>query len=294
MSHPALSATLLLALGCSDGQPADAGSDAHLQVKGGTFFRGSLPSGDGGPNVEAAYLGQTQFPTRFQGKTFSGVLGSSATAVAIALEGDVGYWSVPAGPPLTETPDLPSFGAALSFAASVPAGPHVLELAAVDAENRFGAHKDVPLTLSSVALPQGSLVFSLFWDTGSDLDLHVVLPDGVEIDKDNVNSWRATGVASEPEAFRSGGQLDFDSNGQCRIDGRNNENVAWSVAPPTGRYVVRVDTFSLCGEAAARWGAEARYRGERVALATGISLPSDTRPSTSAVAGVTAFELWVR
>jgi hypothetical protein len=293
MTRAGLAATLLFALGCGGGQTAEAGTEALLQMKHGTFFRGSLPTDYGGPSVEAAFLGQTQFPARFQGKSFNGALSPNATAVAIALEGDVGYWSVPAGQPMAETPDLPSFDAALSFAATVPAGPHVLELAAVDAENRFGAHKTVPLTLSPLPLPQGPLVFSLFWDTASDLDLHVVLPDGVEIDKDNVNSWRATGVTDDLEAFRSGGLLDFDSNAQCRIDRRNNENVAWSVEPPAGNYVVRVETYSLCGEAAARWSVEARYQGDRIALSTGVSLPTDTRPSTSAASGVTAFELWV-
>lgn len=288
MKHAAL-ASWLLALGCSDGQIADVGTRAGLQVRGGTFYAEELPARANGPSVEAAYLGQTVFPARFQGKSFSGVLSPTATAVAIGLDGDVGYWMVPAGPPLTETPDRPSFDAALSFGDSVAPGAQQLLLAAVDTDGHFGPRKVVALTLSERALPEGELVFSLFWDRPSDLDLQVTLPDGVAVDKDNINSWRASNAETDPDAFQSGGQLDFDSNPQCRNDGRNNENVVWSVPPPSGRYVLRVGTFSLCGEAAARWSAEARFKRERVAFARGVSLPTDTRPETSF--GITAFEL---
>lgn len=290
-------AVLLVGLwlaGCGGGQEADVGVAAELRVRSGTFVRGALPEANGGPSVEAAYLTQTQFPAGFQGKSFSGVLGASATAVSITLQGDLGYWIVAAGAPLPETPGLPSFEAPLSFGAGTPAGPHMLALAAVDASQRFGEPKQVPLTLSERALPDGPLVFSLFWDRPSDLDLHVVLPDGTEVFKDNVNSWQAQGTEDDPEAFLAGGQLDLDSNAQCRKDGRNNENISWSVEPPEGLYLVRVATFSLCDEPAARWTVEARYHGERVALASGVSLGSDTRGQSGVGAGVIAFELQVR
>lgn len=279
----------VLLTGCGGGEDADVGADASLTVRGGAFFRRALGDGGGGPAVEAAYLGQTQFPAGFQGKTLSGVLGPSATAVAISLVGDAGYWVVPAGPPMVETPDRPSFDTALSFSGSLPAGAHTLELAAVGGDERFGPALPVAFTLTRGPVPHGPLVFSLFWDRPVDLDLHVVLPDGVEVDKDNINSWRADADEPNPDAFRSGGILDFDSNGQCRLDGRNNENVAWTQTPPAGRYIARVDTFSLCGEPAARWSLEARYEGERVAAATGVALPTDVR-----AAPVTAFELWLR
>lgn len=292
MNARALSLLALGGIACTSGQAADVGSRASLQVRGGAFYAEALPDQADGPRVEAAYLGQTVFPAAFQNKSFNGVLSVDATAAAVALAGDAGYWVVPAGPPPVETPDLPSFDAALSFSASLAAGPHELLVAAVDGGGRFGPRKTVAFTLSERPLPEGQLVFSLFWDRPSDLDLRVVLPDGVAVDKDNVNSWRAQGNASDSEGFRDGGLLDFDSNAQCRIDGRNNENVVFSAAPPSGRYVAQVLTFSLCGESAARWSAEARYQGERVALATGVSLPSDTRPEAEA-AGTTAFELTV-
>ena len=286
-------ALLVLGTACSTGEPADSGTDARLSVRGGSFVREALPDPSGGPDVEAAYLGQESFPVGFQDKSFSGVLGPTATAIVIALDGDDGYWVVPAGPPLVETPDRPSFDAPLSFSREAAAGPQLLLLSAVDADERFGPRKQVPFTLTSGPVPEGSLVFSLYWDRPSDLDLHVVLPDGTEVYKDEMNSWEPTPGETDPDAFRQGGQLDFDSNAECRNDGRNNENVVWSVEPPVGLYLVRVDTFSLCGEPAARWRAEARYHGQLVAASSGTSLPSDTRFAHGAGAGVVAFELSV-
>jgi hypothetical protein len=49
------------------------------------------------------------------------------------------------------------------------------------------------------------------------------------------------------------GYLDYDSNSMCVIDGRRAENVIFPTTAPHGRYVVRVDTYSLCSEVTARW-----------------------------------------
>jgi len=288
-----LTLLLLLLAGCS-GQPSDLGSDAQLSVRGGSFVRGALPDPADGPRVAAAFLGQTAFPAEFQGKSFNGTLEPEATAVAIQLASDVGYFIVEAGPPFVESPDQPSFDAALSFSRAAEPGPHELLLSAVDARGHVGPRKIVPFTLAPPAVVASTLAFSLYWDRPSDLDLHVVLPDGSEVYNDQPNSWKPTpGIVQSPDAFLSGGRLDLDSNAQCRIDGRNNENVVWTVEPPHGTYVVRVDTYSLCGEPAARFQVEARYHGERVALSSGEAVPAATRGAHGAGAGLIAFELEV-
>lgn len=290
----ALGLALCAAAAACSGQQRDPGADAALSVRAGTFVRGSLPRDDGGPEVASAFLGQTLFPVEHQNKTFSGSLGASGTAVTIALRGDVGYWIVPAGAPLVEAPTLPSFDAPLSFGAGAAAGPHELLVAAVDGAGRFGAPRSVAFTLTSHELDPGRLLFSLYWDRPSDLDLHVVLPDGTEVYKDERNSWEPSREdAGDPDAFKSGGILDLDSNAQCHIDGHDNENVRFEREPPHGTYLVRVDTFSLCDETSARWSVEARYHGERVALASGQSTSADTRAAHGKGAGLIAFELQV-
>lgn len=280
-----------LAAGCAGGATADPGLDALLRVEGGFFVPGA-PTGEvAGPPVEAAFLTQTTFRAGIQGKSFSGYLGPGATAVAIALEGDRGHWLLPAGPPQPESPDAPSFGASLSFSSDVAPGPHVLLTRAVDAEGHFGPPARSEFTIAPAPAPEGALVISLYWDADSDLDLHVVTPQGVEIYKGNVNSWqRLPGSAPDPDAWRSGGILDADSNAQCRIDGRRAEHVVWTAEPPRGRYVVRVDTFSLCDEPGARWGVEARWQGERLAEARGASSVVSTRFDHGRGAGVLALE----
>src|SRR5262249_43431601 len=162
----------------------------------------------------------------------------------------------------------PSFVTSLSFSGEVAPGPNALVVWAVDASDRFGPPSRSEFTIAPAPAPEGTLVVSLYWDADSDLDLHVVTPEGVEIYKGNVNSWQPTpGSPPDPDAWRSGGVLDADSNAQCRIDGRRAEHVVWQAEPPRGHYLVRVDTFSLCAEPLARWGVEARLRGERIAEA---------------------------
>ena len=279
---------------CMDGQQADLGADLGLRVEGGALYRGPLPGASGGPEVQAAYLTQTRFAAGYQGKSFTGVLAPNATSAAIELEDDGGYWIVVAGPPLPESPDSVSFDAPLSFSGDVAPGPHRLFVAAADAKGRFGKRAIEPFTLTATPLPEGTLVISLFWDTEADLDLHVVLPDGIEVYRERPNSWTPPrGVEPDAGAYTTGARLDFDSNAQCRIDGRRNENVYYTTPAPSGTYVVRVDTFSLCGASAARFDVEATFNGRSVASGNGESLPDDTRFSHGEGAGVTVFELHV-
>lgn len=73
------------------------------------------------------------------------------------------------------------------------------------------------------------------WDTGADVDLHVVDPAGQEI------YWGDRQSAS-------GGELDLDSNAACAGDDVRNENITWPVGTaPQGTYTVRVDYWSSCG-----------------------------------------------
>ncbi len=59
--------------------------------------------------------------------------------------------------------------------------------------------------------------------------------------------------------------------------------------PPSGRYLVRVDTPSLCDETIARWFVEVRLHGERLAAAEGTSTEAITRARHGRGAGVLAL-----
>jgi hypothetical protein len=282
----------LAALAACTGTPADAGLDATLQVPGAQFFRGSMPDAQSGPTVEELDLVDNAISSRVD-KSFKAALGAQATAAALMLAGDPGYWVVPAGPPAVATPDLPEVSATLQFSGDLLPGPYSFVVRAVDGAGSFGPPSATTLMATEDGLPQGQLVVSLAWDTESDLDLHVVDANGVEIYYGNINSWTAPGPGqppAPPNAWQQGGILDFDSNAHCVIDGLRREHVVWSQPPPKGHYVVRVDAFSLCGQPLAHWSAVAYQSGQVIAQARGVAVDADTRGDHGRGAGITAVE----
>jgi hypothetical protein len=261
---------------CTGGATDDPALTALMRVDGAQFVRGAMPAGTPGAPVVASIDLQTAtlWPGE-TGKALSGALGETATASAIALSGDEGYWIVPAGVPDFASPTLPSFRATASFATTLTPGPYTFQVRAVDASGHFGPPSSQILTAlagppSLGASPSGqeALGVALTWDTESDLDLHVVDPEGNEIDHGAPLTFGADGGVA--------GELDFDSNGGCVIDGRRQEDVTWATSPPSGAYRVLVDTASLCGQSIANWTVRVTLHGAVVGSASGVSLDSDT------------------
>lgn len=288
----ALAGVLFVFAGCG-GASNDPGLLAWMRVAGGTFVEGPMPKADGGPAVVALDLSSNTAHAGQIDKPLKGALDPAATAAAIGLRGDRGYWIVTAGLPDVQAPGYPTFTAALSFSPDLRSGTYDLVVRAADARGRLGAAETRELTITGTAHPDGALVISLGWDVEADLDLHVVDPDGVEIWKRNINSQVAPppGSPVDPEAWKEGGLLDFDSNAACVIDGRRRENVVWKSDPPKGHYLVRVDTASLCGEAFARWEVEALLLGEMLGVAEGTSGPFEEAMKHDQGAGVLALEI---
>lgn len=289
-------AMLLFASGTTfaacDGTDADEGRDAAMQVARAQFFHGDMPAETNGPEVRSVTVGST-FEVSATERTCIGEMAREATAVALGLAGDRGYWIVRADIPSAAAIDSPTFEAFLSFSPKMTPGPRELIVRAVDGERRFGPPLAKSITMTERALPEGELVVSLSWDNHANLDLHVVDPNGAEIFKRDVNSHPSPGSGAPreaPNAPRDGGVLDFDSHADCVRDGRRAENVVWSDPPPRGHYLVRVDTFSLCGEPGARWRAQAFLRGVRIAASEGVSTEVDTTFSHDRGAGLLALE----
>src|SRR5207253_10628731 len=87
----------LLLAACGDGVQANSGLDALMQVTGAQFYRGTAPMSSGGPQVgsmrtlnQQLRVGQTQ-------RDLSGSVDPTAAAVAVQLDGDLGYWVKPVG-----------------------------------------------------------------------------------------------------------------------------------------------------------------------------------------------------
>jgi hypothetical protein len=284
-------APALLAAACG-GVRADAGDDAYMQVPGAQFVRGPMPAGSkSGPGVAAITLqngniwpGRGDFP-------IAGTLTPGATAAAIGLQGDVGYWIRVAGPAGVTTPSDPSFSATGTFSTGIVPGTYTLVVRAVDESGTFGLPGtqilyEQPSPLNPPAA--GALVVTLTWDTEANLALHVVDPAGAELDPQSPST-------EPPFSFDqvdggSYGYLDYDSNANCVIDGLRREDAIWPSPPPPGQYTVRVDAPSLCGAPHANWSVKVVLAGSLAGEASGVALDADTMGTHGLGAGVLALQ----
>jgi hypothetical protein len=287
---------LSLVLTACGGVANDTGLEALVRVSGGQFYRGAIDklSSASAPAVVDVLNSQTVISPGLENKQISGRLDPGSTAVAIGFSGDVGYWVLPAGVPDADSPTQPTFHASLSFAPVLTAKSYDLIVRAASPD-AIGPPAHVALDVQQTLPPTGALVISLWWDTESDLDLHVVDAYGDEIWAGNINSYDpyAATPTTDAGAWNEGGILDFDSNAGCVIDGRCNENVVWSVGPPPGNYLARVDTFSLCGNSAARWTVEAFLNGTSLGRAEGEAVPSSQRFTKGKGGGLAALSFTI-
>lgn len=115
---------------------------------------------------------------------------------------------------------------------------------------------------SDLVVGDGELRFTLIWESGDDLDLHVVDPSGERIFYAHRTSL-------------SGGLLDRDDNaaGDC---GNTNEpggveNTYWPVGgAPAGSYTIQIDNFNDCNDAnTGTWELQVHQDGVQIATYTG-------------------------
>jgi hypothetical protein len=215
--------------------------------------------------------------------------------VLVGLQGDVGHWVVPLQDFDQNTLGNYTFSFSGSFSPLTPAGDGgVVELIfrATTRDGKIGPAYAQSMTMDAPQI-QGALVISLTWDTEADLDLHVDLPSDGDAGVNEIWSRKPSGlplgtVGATVDAGIQSGYLDFDSNSMCIIDGRRAENVIFPSTPPSGRYIVRVDTFSLCAETTARWCVRA-LANNQVFEACGQSTDIDTRFPHGQGAGLQAL-----
>lgn len=281
---------MCLIAGCS--ASSDPGTGAWLQLEGAQFVPGTMPDADGGPAILAFNVSDYSIAPGARNQPLLGTLDASATSVAVGLDGDRGYWLLLAGVPDTETPTLPSLETKLAFARSIPTGSATLLGRAIDGAGRFGAAASAALTIEGQPLPTGRLVVQLVWDRAVDLDLHVADPAGAEVWANQPSAYVAPPppATPDPNAIAAAGYLDRDSNRGCVLDGKNREHVVYPTTAPSGHYLVRVDTPSLCGQSVANWSVGAYVDGVLVAAAHGASVDADTIGPHERGAGRLALE----
>jgi hypothetical protein len=267
---------IALALCACGGGVDSTGTDALLRVPGGQFVSGPLPQASGGPAVLQASINRVDVTPGLLDRTVTVTTPPGTSGVLLALQGDAGYWVVPAGGPDPQQSNQLKNQIPVNFSPALPAGPLPLLVQATTPDGAAGAAFVIPLQAGGAATAS-RLSFTLGWDTESDLDLHVVDPLGTEI------YWGH--VAAD------GGVLDFDSNQSCILDGRRKETVSWASAPPSGRYQALVDTPSLCTAATAHWKLQALLDGAPLASVQGQSTSFDTRGFHGRGAGLLVLEL---
>ncbi|HXJ20178.1 MAG TPA: hypothetical protein VMT03_08085 [Polyangia bacterium] len=288
--------------GCG-GASSDPGITAYLQVANAQYVAGPLEPDPNavGPMLEAVNLQTTKVLPGQENLSFSGSVDDGSSAL-IGLADDVGHWIVPASAADPLNAGAYQFQTKLSFSPALPLGTRDLIIRGVDAQGAIGPSQKYTMTIGSTA-PAGQLVISLVWDTESDMDLHVLAPNPgdpttpIEIyDKNPVGL--PPHVAGTPpltgddlkNAVAAAGKLDFDSNGNCVIDGRRQENVVFTMPPPSGMYSVLVDAFSLCGQVDAQWQVTATDAyGDALDSAQWEATDADTRGNHGAGAGRLAF-----
>ncbi|HEY2745494.1 MAG TPA: hypothetical protein VGL86_12750 [Polyangia bacterium] len=289
-SGAALALALVGVVGGCGGASNDPAADAILRLSNAQFHRGKPPAPGDGPLVQQLTTMPASVIRRGATDAVTGFVDRAASSVIIWLDGDVGYWIVqPGAIEVTELGQL-AFGAPATYPNNLASGSYTLHAMASDMTGTRGPVVDLALHTEDVAQTD-TLLVSLGWDTESDLDLHLVTPDGTEVWANKINSepLPQPGDNSDPNGYKNGGILDFDSNANCVIDGRRLENVFWTVPPPSGHYIVRVDTWSLCAESWANWRVDVTLNGQSLGNAFGYSRPTDVELPHGIGAGVTAL-----
>ena len=161
------------------------------------------------------------------GSTEIPVSADSAFSTIFVISDDGGFFTVQLPAAVTETSLVISFSPIQDGSAAQ------IGVQVGNAEGEISSQQDVEVT--TVVVGTGDLQVSISWDTPTDVDLHLIEPDGTRI------FWRDT-------MSDTGGELDLDSNPGCSIDGVNNENITYDgFEPLSGEYTVEVDYFSSCG-----------------------------------------------
>jgi len=285
-------ALALVALaGCSTPASPDPGLTARLQIAGAQYRPGALPSPSGGPDALALHTRHSVLTIGEVREKIEGVLGPGTRSAVIGIAGSEDGWLLPASVPAFDTPDDPSVATTIGLPDDFPPGPFTLIVLGGDGDGRFGAPATVDLVADAAPPPEGELVIALAWDGVADLDLHVVDALGGEAWSDDPNTWvpPPPGEPVDPMAYLTGGILDHDGNANCHRDGRPNEHVIWTMPPPAGNYIVRVDARSMCGGPSAAWYVAAYRNTTLLGAARGVSVDLDVQEPHGAGAGVLAL-----
>lgn len=218
------------------------------------FVEGDRPDAGAGPTATVSGIS-----VMLNGGSAQQVVAGSAayTRVIVSIEGMTDYYelTLPAGVSsegllMTATESAPPYTWTFAYAVGDPAA--------------VGAYASQ--TVQFITAATGDIQVSVSWSDTSDVDLHVIDPNGAEV------------YFSNPDVA-SGGHLDIDSNAGCTDDRdathpagfhKNNENIVWPVGQAIpGDYTVILDYYSHCGTSPTDWVVTVQRTGASAQIFTG-------------------------
>jgi hypothetical protein len=233
------------------------------------------------------YSGEANWP-------MSGDVSSDTSSVAIALGNlGTGYWVVPAAgtdPQSTVVPQPLTWSASIDFNPNDPPGDQSMRVVAIAADGTAGQQYEQPLCLASrlpaVSVPgnprsydlddtsacsgpdggpavdggvpststTAQAIFSLTWDVDVDLDLHVITPEGLDVNAKGNTFIEPIEGGTVPHSDDP--RIDRDSIGYCVVDAWREEDLFFpecgdaSPCPmaPGSSYELRANLFSACNQ----------------------------------------------
>jgi hypothetical protein len=218
------------------------------------FIEGDRPDAGTGPTATVSGIS-----VMLNGGSAQQVVSGSTTytRVIVSVGGLTDYYelTLPAG--------VSSEGILLTANESAPPFTWTFDYAVGDVTT-IGAYASQ--TVQFITAATGDIQISVSWNDTSDVDLHVIDPNGDEVYFGRTN-------------VPSGGRLDIDSNAGCSDDRdathgpgfhKNNENIVWPTGSAIpGDYKVFLDYYSDCGTSPTDWVVTVQRLGAPAQIFTG-------------------------
>ena len=288
---------LALSVGCQTSNDSTFNPGLHLKVRipDAQFHKGGLSVDQGGPSVSFVNRPQPVISRGESSIALSGRLSAGGVALHIQAQGDPDHWVQNAGGEDFVIPEELLFAFDFSLASFVAEDTLILLMQAVDSDGRFGPVTEVEFVISP-DLPPAELLVTLAWDAPADVDLHLELPDNTIVGAKNIHSFDPPAGAPPASEMPPGGFLEFDSNQECLLDLRNQENIVWRFSsPPSGTYRVYAHLFSPCDAQVVNMISTLWIGSELTASAGAVQTPFDSRihPSDGEAPGLLMMEFEV-
>lgn len=256
----------LFLFGCS-GTDSRSGIEEPLLVHGAQFVEGALPGipvdssheAEGLPTVSSATSEVAALRERLAGVSFFGQASKDATSIGVRFENSgTGFFVLPTGAVDAQDRDVLTWSFLADFQQSLAPGRHNLLTVAFNQEGHAGRQASTSLCVRSLRPDNGNacfpsiappaLVLSLEWDTPVDLDLIVVAPSGAVLSAKSPTTAVPDDSGQIDPSSSGSGYLVYDGNVDCRIDGRQREDVVFEERPESGAYLVYVNLSRHCSQ----------------------------------------------